>query len=260
LLHLRRTRVQEARLSEWADAVTTISPVDAARLRVLARTRDPAITVVPNGVADVLLTRGFEEEELPNTIAFWGVLNFEPNLTAVWHFYRNVFVPYLRNRGIVWYIIGPHPSADLLRLGEQDSSVRVTGFVEDLYGLASKIPVMVNPMIMGSGLKNKALEAFALRRTVVSTGLGMEAIRAVDGMHFLQADTPLTFADAIISALQSPSDRLKIGNAARQLVLREYTWATVGHQWRAVVDRVLAGNKHKRLPPWTFRSPTRSTG
>jgi glycosyltransferase involved in cell wall biosynthesis len=240
LIHLRRTRAQEGHLLGWADMVSTVSPADAGRLQELHGTNDSRIRVVPNGVTDIALTRSFQKEELPNTICFWGTLNFEPNYAAVWYFYREIFLPYLRANRTVWYIMGPDPSPELVRLSKDDESIRVTGFIDDLYSMVAKIPVVVNPMIVGTGLKNKVLEAFALRKTVISTSLGVEAIKAVNGVHYLRADTPASFAEAVGDALTNASLRSRIGEAARALVLDEYTWSIIGSQWLALVDQVLA--------------------
>lgn len=56
--------------------------------------------------------------------------------------------------------------------------------------------VAVVPLRAGGGTRIKILEAFALRRPVVSTTVGIAGIAAEDGRHALIADTPTAFAVA----------------------------------------------------------------
>ena len=77
----------------------------------------------------------------------------------------------------------------LLRKSLEHPNVHFHGFVDDLFSLPRKRR-MVNPMIEGSGLKNKVLEALAIYLPVVSTHMGVEAINGKEGRHFLVADDP----------------------------------------------------------------------
>jgi glycosyltransferase involved in cell wall biosynthesis len=238
-VQLHRTRLQESRLTSWADLVTTVSPVDYAALVQTTRQRPEAIRPLPNGVAPDLVDARPGEAECPNSVVFWGNLDFGPNQSAVRYFCREIFLPYLRGTGTAVYIVGPNPDPDLLALAESHPEIRVLGFVDDLFGLVSRMPIVVNPMVSGSGLKNKVLEAFALERAVVSTSLGMEAIDAEDGCHFLAADHPADFAAAILRLLRDPTERARLGANARALVLERYTWERVGRTWVQLVSDVV---------------------
>jgi glycosyltransferase involved in cell wall biosynthesis len=238
-LHTYRVGRHESGLTSRVELVTTVSPVDRNVLQRRSRTRRAAVHLVPNGVAPTLVEWECRTPDIANAVAFWGNMDFAPNRDAVWHFYRHVFLPHLRGTGITVYLIGPNPSSDLMRMAATEPEIRLTGFVEDLFGLVSRIPVVINPMVSGSGIKNKVLEAFALERAVVSTTLGMEAIEAVEGAHFIGADEPAAFARAIRALLDAPAERARLGRSARELVLRRYTWASVGAEWRRLIRTVV---------------------
>ena len=87
---------------------------------------------------------------------------------------------------------------------------------------------MVNPMIEGSGLKNKVLEAFACRLPVISTTIGIEAIGAGCGQVSIVADEAEKFADGVIRVLDDRALGNEISTNARRLVEDNYTWETVG--------------------------------
>jgi glycosyltransferase involved in cell wall biosynthesis len=226
-LDFPRIRRIEAGLTRHADLVTTVSPADQARLRSLNGYRPEAIQVVPNGVAVEFF--GAEDEGIPQerAIVFWGVLDFQPNRTAVEYFYQNVFLPFLQARAVRWYIVGRNPPAFILDLAEREPNIIVPGYVDDLIALVRRIPIVINPMVIGSGLKNKVLEAFALGRLVVTTSLGVEALDVESGIDCVVADDPEEFGRSILYFLDHLVERRRITGYARRLVLENYTWENI---------------------------------
>jgi glycosyltransferase involved in cell wall biosynthesis len=98
---------------------------------------------------------------------------------------------------------------------------------------------MVNPMVSGSGMRNKVLEAFALGLPVVSTTLGLESVpKAIPGEHFVLADAPKAFAAAVLELNADQALRGQLRNRAHALVMTHYTWSAVSAQWRALFDQI----------------------
>jgi len=240
LLHLHRVRAQECKVCRNFKLITVISPVDCGRLKKLAGSNQENVVVVPNGVDPDLLLHTYKGQEIEKSIIFWGNLSFPPNYSAVEHFFKEVYEPYLAVQGVQWFIVGGNPSKNIFDLGKKFENIIVTGYKKDLYEIASRVPIMINPMIMGGGLKNKVLEAFALRRVVISNQMGIEAIQeAKSGVHYIQAESPLEFATAILDCLSDRKTRSDIGNNARKLVEDNYTWSKVGALWNASINSAL---------------------
>ena len=86
-------------------------------------------------------------------------------------------------------------------------------------------------MVSGSGIKNKILEAMALRRAVVSTPLGAEGIEHVPGRDLLLGSTATELAEHILGLLDEPARARQIGDAARRLVEQRYSWQRVADQY-----------------------------
>jgi glycosyltransferase involved in cell wall biosynthesis len=235
---------QEGRLTTKFDFVTTVSPVDRETLVQISRQGVDRIVVVPNGVAPEFLSFSPGNQEEMDAVAFWGALDFPPNREAVHFFYENVYVKYLQNTGVKWFIIGKNPGNRIVRMGQEHENIIVTGFLDNLVDLVSRIPVVINPMKMGSGLKNKVLEAFALGKLVISTSMGMEATGAESGVHFARAETGEEFAKAIFHYLTFKDQRKAIAHNARGLLLDRYTWERVGRQFCELVDVSLHRNGH----------------
>lgn len=247
-LLLARKRSQEKELSKFFDFVTVASPVDREYLRDLCPRHQERVIDIPNGVCpEVFESREEQSASIPGGIAFWGGLDFPPNTTAVEYFYDEVFVPYLTDKKIIWYIIGGNATRKMQEMAEKHKNIILTGYVDDLYGLVSRIPVMINPMLIGGGLKNKVIEAFSLERAVISTGLGMEAITTAEaGVHYAQAETPEEFAEAICKYCADVEARECMGKAARCLVEAQYTWEKVGEQYHGLMTSLCDEVKKNR--------------
>lgn len=246
-LLLVRKRHQERNFTEVFDFVTVVSPVDREYLRNLCQRHQERVIDIPNGVGPVFFeSREKKYASIPGGIAFWGGLDFPPNTTAVHYFYDEVFVPYLIDKEIVWYIIGGNATRKMQEMAEKHKNIILTGYVDDLYALVSRIPIMINPMLIGGGLKNKVIEAFSLERAVISTGLGMEAITSAEaGVHYVQTETPEEFAKAICKYSADVKARERMGKAARTLVETHYTWEKIGNQYHSLIACLCDVSKKK---------------
>ena len=67
----------------------------------------------------------------------------------------------------------------------------------------------------------------AMRRAIVSTSLGAEGISGDEGEYLLLADTPESFAQAVVELLQDNNRRLELGARAAQMVRERYDWSAI---------------------------------
>jgi glycosyltransferase involved in cell wall biosynthesis len=171
-------------------------------------------------------------------VAFWGNLDFPPNWTAVENFYETVFLPRLAPAGVSWSIYGRGAGPRIDEIARHPL-IQLEGYCPDLFEAVKNCGVMINPMVEGSGLKNKVLEAFALGLPVVSTRRGIEAFPVRDGRECRIADEPDAFAEAVLDLLEQPEQANHIAQAARELVAERYTWDMVGDELLDIVDEVL---------------------
>lgn len=225
----QRWRRAEGNLSRRFSKIAAISRADADCISRL--NGGVPIAVIPNGVDQSLLAHA-AREPTKNGVVFWGNLDFGPNAQAVRFFIEKVHQPMLAPLGIEFCLIGRNAPSWMKVLVEEAPCVRMTGYVEDLANCVSTYPVMVAPLISGSGLKNKVLEAFALGIPVVASGLAVEAIeKAVSGEHFLLAESPEQYAREIRALLTDSSLRKLLSSRARDLVEAHYSWKHIGSMW-----------------------------
>jgi glycosyltransferase involved in cell wall biosynthesis len=232
-----RQRQRERSLVRQFDRTTTVADADRACLLEVSGVQSDRVVVVPNGVASEALNRKPGAGDRRRSIVFWGNLDFPPNWTAIDYFNREVFLPHLVARNVEWHIIGKGADESIRRLA-QHPLIHLHGFVEDLFEEISSHGVMVNPMVEGSGLKNKVLEAFACRLPVVSTTMGIEAVGARPDEHYLVADDPAAFAEAVMRCLEDEDLAATITAAARQFVESHFEWNSIGSKLDALVKKV----------------------
>lgn len=234
LLKLKRQAGRERALVRRFDITTTISEPDREALLGVSGVGDDRVVVVPNGVSNDALDVGETPTNYDRSVVFWGNLDFPPNFTAIRYFHEQVFMPYLADKDIDWHIVGGGASESLLN-EVRHPRIHFHGYIDDLYSSAAGKGVMVNPMIQGSGLKNKVLESFALRLPVVSTPLGVEAIDGKADIHFLVAETPRKFADCVQRLLDDCELRASVVQAGRSLVETCYTWPSIGKRFSDLI-------------------------
>jgi glycosyltransferase involved in cell wall biosynthesis len=226
---LARLREMESRLHETADLITAISPADVEALQRM--NPRASVELVPNGVRDDLLAHAPDHGRERRGVAFWGNLDFTVNQHAIGFFVERVWRPHLAEAGVEFVIIGRNPTDAIRELAASHERIRLAGYVEDLFGYLDRYPILVNTMVSGSGLKNKVIEAFAARRAVVTTTLGIESVDARHDVHCLVADEPAAIAAAVLQLLDDPDRRQRLTDAAHRLVAERYTWGAVGRSW-----------------------------
>lgn len=160
----------------------------------------------------------------PDTLIFTGSFTYHVNYEAMVWFMQEVY-PIIRESvpDVRLIITGDHAGLPL----PNAQNVTLTGFVDDVHSLIAGSWVSLAPIHEGGGTRLKILEAMALRTPVVSTSKGAEGLSVQDGEHLLLADTPETFAEAVIHLLQEPGLRTHLADNAFQLVQARYHWPVV---------------------------------
>jgi glycosyltransferase involved in cell wall biosynthesis len=214
------------------DLNVTVSDHDAA---LLERSVPEARTVVvPNGV-DI-------DEFRPGAVATSGIAyvggtNPFPNLDALNHFCEDI-LPHLRgpagDPSVRWIGRASVPQQQHYR---ERFGVELTGYVADARSAMSAAACHIVPLRIGGGTRLKILNAWAMGKPVVSTSVGCEGLRAIDGDNILIRNDPREFASAIRSILSDESLRTSLGQRGRSTVERYYSWDVVGQQ---MIDRYLA--------------------
>jgi glycosyltransferase involved in cell wall biosynthesis len=207
--HARRTLV-------WIDALVVFTESDRARVTALGAENvhviRPGIDLPPRA-----------PESVGSGVVFVGAFMHEPNVEAARRLVEAI-LPRIRvqrpDAGLT--IVGADPPPDLL----DREGVLVTGRVPEVAPYVESAAVVVAPLSLGAGVRIKVLDALARGKALVATPKAIEGLEVRDGEHLLVRDTDADFADAVVSLLDDPSLRQRLGAAARAWSEASLAWAT----------------------------------
>jgi len=156
----------------------------------------------------------------PLTMLFLGSFRHLPNEEALRWFVEKV-LPRIREKapGARLIVIGsdPPPRHSL----PEAEALELIGFVKDVREPLRKYSVFVCPILSGSGVRVKLLEAFAAGIPVVSTYLGAEGLASVDGEICALADDAEGFAERVLRLLENPAEAAEMAGRARADVVEK---------------------------------------
>ena len=122
----------------------------------------------------------------------------------------------------------------------QRDGVEVTGYVDSMADALNRAAVAVAPMVSGSGIQNKILEALACALPVVTTTIGRGGIPAGEANGVFVADDAAAVADATAALLQDTTRAGEAGRLGREFVLERYTWARNAEAIERIYEEVSA--------------------
>ncbi|MBI1837930.1 MAG: glycosyltransferase [Flavobacteriia bacterium] len=158
------------------------------------------IICVPNGVDSTFFQtyKSIKDFEL----IFVGNLSYKPNIEAV-HYISTKILPYFEEKKISCHFLisGASPHSSITKLAFQKKNITLTGWVDDIKTSYKRGKIFIAPMMIGTGMQNKLLEAMALGIPCITTTLANNAINAVHLKSIIVADTENEFIDAIESLL-----------------------------------------------------------
>jgi len=203
------------------DKCFVVSDVDKETLQTLNPKID--ISVAPNGVDTNFFKPLNLKEEYPSLI-FSGSMGSFQSCDAILFFYKEMYGRIKKIfPDIKLYIVGKNPPPKVKKLSN-DSSVTVTGFVEDIRQYIDKSTVYICPIRSGSGIKNRLLEAMAMKKPIVAFRRSCEALNVSHRENILIANDQEEFANGIIELLHDKELRNYIAMNAMKLIEREYSW------------------------------------
>lgn len=232
LLTRRLLRYERAVLST-VDGIAAITEKDAHFFAEYAG--NARVQVVPFGIVpeEYIYT---PQDGRPVSLCHIGSMDWMPNqegilwfLEKCWPGVHKVF-PDLQLK-----LAGRNMPAKIT--GRNWPGVEIVGEVEDARTFISNHPVMIVPLLSGSGVRVKIIEAMALGRTIITTTTGAEGIRYTRGENILIADTPVALYEQIKFCVKHPEACAKIGENARQLIETQHNNLIAT---RAMLDLVAA--------------------
>lgn len=163
----------------------------------------------------------------PLTMLFLGSWRHDPNRVAVDWFVRQVLPLILAEEpGAKLVIAGSDPPPEHT-YADHAAHMQMLGYVKDIRVPLARYAIFVCPILSGSGVRVKLLEAFAAGIPVVSTKVGAEGLAVNDGELCALADDPAGFAGRVIALLRDSERAAAMAERARAQVEAQWDMAAI---------------------------------
>jgi GT2 family glycosyltransferase len=183
----------------------------------------------------------------PGSLLFIGSARHKPNLFAIEWFAAAVFPAIVAARPSVrLYLAGFDAAAHPVLAAHPQ--IEMLGYVDDVRPWLSRCSLFVCPILSGSGVRVKLLEAFASGIPVLSTRIGAEGLAAEDGRFCALADSPGEFAQKAIGLLNADPS-MEMTSRARAEVEANWDSAVVTARLADSYRALVAAKSNSGLPP-----------
>lgn len=214
----KRLKRYELDIACQTDLLIPISKPDESYFRQLGLNK-PMLTI-PTGFA----MENYHLTKLPaeQSIFFIGALDWLPNQEGLMWFIQKVFglliskLPELK-----FHVAGRNPPAQFAKMLKHPN-IEYHGEVENAVTFMQSYRVMVAPLLTGSGIRIKIIEAMALGRPVVTTTIGIEGIEIDDAQIVAVEDDPYKFSNQVVNLLSDKQETETFVAKARDFISRNF--------------------------------------
>ena len=219
-LEIDRLKRYEAQQASRFDSVLLNAQADVRDYQELLK--DSSLELAPYGI-DVDYFQPEDIKRQPGMLVMSGSMFYAPNADAVIYFCRDIFPLILEKEpsAHLW-LVGARPSSEIKKLAN-GKNITVTGYVDDIRPYLNRSMVSVCPIRLNVGTQTKVLEALAMETPVVTTSGGNHGICGDSGKGLYVADTPLEFADRVVSLLRGHRWK-ELSENGRRFVSDHFRW------------------------------------
>lgn len=212
-----RLKNYERSIFEYYELKTIISEQD--KNYIIHPDRMNIITI-PNGIASTFFEYPLKESP-KYELVFVGNMSYAPNVDAIHFIAENILT---KLPSIQLLVSGANPHTSIIKLGKTNPQITLTGWVDDIRTSYADAKLFFAPMMIGTGMQNKLLEAMAMGLPCITTELANNAIGGKHNKEVLVCNSTSEMLQAIESLLDSPEKREEIGNNGRLFVQQNYSW------------------------------------
>jgi len=233
----RKMKAFEGMMCRRFDCVIAVSREDTELMQ--REYNVTSIDDVPTGVdVEFFRPRSSDKGKLRNLV-FTGSMDWLPNEDAIQYFTTQI-MPLIKNKlpDVTLTVVGRNPYPALLELSQRDSSIFVTGRVEDVRPYMERAAAYVVPLRIGGGTRLKIFEAMAMEKAIVSTTVGAEGLPVHHEADLLLADTPEDFAAAVVRVLADQEFADRLGRCSARLVREQFGWDRVARRFAAICESI----------------------
>lgn len=215
-IQVKRLKKYEINALSKCDVVLAISKEDEGTIKICSPSTKTIIVPAGMDIDDILKDSSSNQD-----LFFIGSFDWQPNLQGMEWFFGNVWNAVKKSFPSVRFVIaGKKMPASVLKL--KSENVVIAGEVPDAKQFILEHGVMIVPLVSGSGIRIKIVEAMALGKTIIATTIAAEGLGLTDGENILIANNAQEFVRHIGKCLNDAPFRKRIGENAHRFALENF--------------------------------------
>ncbi len=213
-----------------------------------------AIFVAPVGISEQLNASGSapqskpaetkptpaqQSSKLPDLFHL-GAMDWPPNIEGLEWFLKEIW-PMARHQhpGLKLHLAGRNAPASIVKRWSNLPGVIFHGEVPSSKAFIVSYPIMIVPLLSGSGMRVKMMEGMMHERAIISTPVGMEGIAVTPDKNCIIASDKTAWINAINQLIMNPLKIEHLGKAASRLVQEKYAARSIVEKWCAFYENAL---------------------
>ena len=224
----KRLKRYESLMFDFFENRTIISKQDQ---QLIMHPNAQEIVCIPNGIDESF----FEEvkHEKTHDFVFVGNMSYPPNVEAIAYISEKI-LPMFPDQTLL--VSGSSPSKRVKKIASENTQIELTGWVDDIRASYASGKIFLAPMMIGTGMQNKLLEAMATGVPCITTPLANNPIGTTENSEILVASTPNEFKTAIETLLKDSDKYTEIQLNARSFVETNHHWSETTKRLVELID------------------------
>jgi glycosyltransferase len=231
ILKIESNLIEKAELyySNLYDKVIFVSQLETDCLNKKIPNKAITIPVGINAIKDLQLETRYEK----NMLTFVGNMKVAANIDSLEWIVDNI-LPKIQH-DIRLLVIGACPEY-IKEQYEDNEKVVFTGRVDDLTSYVRKGQIFLSPILYGTGIKTKILEAMSMGVPIVTNDVGVEGIDVKNGNEIWVENNPEKIANKVDELLDNYDLALQVAQRAKIVVEEKYEWNKIWHKFSYILE------------------------
>ncbi len=215
----QKCRKAEILFGKVYDSVILVSEIEKEYFnQVLGENRSYTVTM---GCDYKFFSESVSVEKVNNTLSFVGNFEWPANIDSL-EYIVNQVMPLIKSE-VTLFVVGKCPDKIMEKYSE-NKNIKFTGRVKDLREYVTSTKIFLAPILYGSGIKTKIVEAMAMGMPVVTNSIGAEGLNVQDGIELFVIDSPVKMAEKVDELLNNESELKRIGEKAQKHAKDNLDW------------------------------------
>ncbi|MBP7496780.1 MAG: glycosyltransferase [Bacteroidales bacterium] len=228
-LEAKRLKHYESNIFDYFNKKIIISAPDRNEIH---HKNKKDIHIIPNGIDLNFFTK--IEASKTFDLVFVGNMSYYPNVVSVLYLAKEI-LPLVKKQipNIKLLIAGAKPVKKILKLQSEDITVK--GWVDDIRHCYASAKIFIAPMLIGTGLQNKLLEAMAMQLPCITSPLANDALKAINNKEIIVCNNSDAYANAITELINNPDKAHEIALNGNKFVSANYNWDILNTQLENII-------------------------